>query len=124
MTTELTHYRGTTFAKTVTLDEPASFYELYRFTGRFRIPVRTAATADAENDPNVIFALTSEPDGGIVASGSTLVITIDAADALEWPDLVYWDIKGITSAGFVGPVDDGTIEVTGDVTRDVGLTGP
>lgn len=91
-----------------------------QFTGGLRFTVRRRVPpASVVSDGDALGHVTTA-GGGIVASGTSVTITIPASVTKHWPcEELLWDLQGtITGAEpDVRTIAMGTLQVIGDITR-------
>ncbi|HEY3494766.1 MAG TPA: hypothetical protein VGK73_08780 [Polyangiaceae bacterium] len=123
MTQNITFRRGTTFNKGLPLDSAASYYAKIAFTVRSRIPDSETVLDDEDADVVATASTedTDEDDGDVVATGSSVQVIFAATVTKTWPrGRLYYELKGITADGFVGPpIETGELMVTADYVRSV-----
>lgn len=112
------HIRGDTFIYEGTLDDGWTAEQLsggLKFTLRKRYPESDVVTDDDEDEDFV-----DQASGEIVASGTSVVVTIPASRTTAWPaGKLYWDLQGVISGATprVYTIASGVISILPDVTR-------
>lgn len=113
------HMRGDTFPYEGTLDDP---WTVDQFTGGLKFTLRRrypASSIVADADADVVDQATTT-SGEIVASGTSVEVTIPAARTTEWPaGKLVWDLQGVVAGATprVYTLASGVITILPDVTR-------
>jgi len=108
--------QGATFQKVVTWKsgKPGTPVDLTGCTARAQI--RATVTS-----PDVLYAMTTAPDGGITLGGTAGTITIDIDEpttaGFTWKTAVY-DLEIVFANGKVRRLLQGGVSVSPEVTRD------
>lgn len=119
MTVLDSHTRGDTFIYEFDLGNDwvgVDFSGGVKFTLRKRLP---SSSITDDSDSNVVDQA-SVAGGEISFSSETGRIVIPKERTQVWPapKTLYWDLQGVVSAsGYCKTIDQGTIEITRDVTR-------
>ncbi len=111
------HTRGDTFAYSTTL---GNGWVAGDFTGGLKFTVRSYVPATSTLDDADALDAVSVAGGGIVASGTSVTVTIAASRTTLWPaKRLYWDLQGVVAGPtpLVYTIAGGTIRVMSDVTR-------
>jgi hypothetical protein len=111
------HTRGDTFPYSTVLQGgwTAEQFSSLKFTIRKKYP---ASTVVNDGDADVVAQATTA-NGQIVASGTSVEVTIPASLVTDWPTgKLVWDLQGVLSgSGRVHTIASGVITILPDVTR-------
>lgn len=111
------HRRGDTFEYSTTLEGGWTFEH---FTGGLKFTLRSSLPpSEVTSDADAIDQA-STAGGEIVASGTSVEVTIPAARTTNWPTRrLYWDLQGVVAGATprVYTLASGTIQIRADITR-------
>jgi hypothetical protein len=110
--------RGATFAYKMTL---GGGWLVEEFTGGlFFVIRRHVPPSTIVSDGDALARASNAPGGGIVASGTAVVITIAASVTRFWPvEALRWELRGVISGSppVVHPIAIGSVQIVGDIAR-------